>query len=267
MDNNCLQAGAALAYYSMFSLAPILVIIMTITGYFLGDQTAQAEILHEITRIVGTDNANTIRSLIQATRLQGQNQLLTIITVTGLLLAATGVFGTLENTFNRIWRVNSNPANALRYYALTRLRSFGILLLIGFLLLATQLLNSVINLGLHYFGELLPSGTDALISLLNGGIFLLVSVLLFATIFKTFSRIDNRWTDVLVGGVFTSALFLIGKYLITLYISHSSVVSSYGAAGSVIALMLWAYYSSLILLLGACFTYVFARHNDPAMSS
>lgn len=262
LDNNCLQAGAALAYYGIFSLAPILIVVMTVTGYFLGEQAAQANVFEEITAFVGADNAATIQNVIQATDLHAQSPLLTAITMLGLLLAATGIFGTLELTLNKIWQVDPYTGSALKYYAMLRLRSFGILLLIGVLLLASQLLNGLVNVGLYYFGDLLPTGVGNIVVLVNGVISFLVSTLLFAAVFKTFSSIRNRWTDVLIGGLFTSGLFLIGKYLITLYVSHSKVVSSYGVAGSVVALMLWAYYSSLILLLGACFTYVFSRHRE-----
>ncbi|MCB1637723.1 MAG: YihY/virulence factor BrkB family protein [Thiothrix sp.] len=253
MQNHCFESGAALAFYAMLSLAPVLIILLAITGYFFGDEAAHAEILRELGRVMGTDKAEVLLGIVRSAALPDQSAMLDFLTALGLLFAATGMFGTLELSLHRIWKTEVT----LHFFwqlALTRLRAFILLAVIGVLLIFIHLLNGLIELALHYVSFLFAPYENDLVARINSLIYYLFSALLFAFIFRLMSGAGPGLFQVLAGGIFTALLFGAGKYFITLYLSKSFVISSYGAASTFVAILFWAYYSGVILLLGGCFT-------------
>ncbi len=264
MQNHCFESGAALAFYAMLSLAPVLIILLAITGYFFGDEAAQAEILRELGRVMGADKAEVLLGIVRSAVLPEQSAVLDFLTVLGLLFAATGMFGTLELSLHRIWKTEVT----LHFFwqmALTRLRAFILLAVIGALLIFIHLLNGLIELALYYVSVLFAPYENTLVALLNSSIYYLCSALLFAFIFRLMSGAGPGLLQVLAGGVFTALLFGAGKYFITLYLSESFVISSYGAASTFVAILFWAYYSGVILLLGGCFTRALELHCAPPL--
>ncbi|MFN2643468.1 MAG: YihY/virulence factor BrkB family protein [Burkholderiales bacterium] len=244
--------GAALSYYALFSLAPLLLIVIGFAGYFLGEQAARGEIYGEIATLIGPDGARAIEGLVAAARKPESGILAMIIGTLLLITGASSVFGELQNALDRIWRAPAQ-AQAKGWWTLirTRVLSFGMILGIAFLLMVSLVASAVISAlgewwGLHVF--------DALLS------FALVTVL-FAMIYKILPRVRIAWGDVWVGAAVTSALFALGKWAIGLYLGKSSVGSAFGAAGSLVVVMVWVYYSAQIFLLGAEFARLYAEER------
>jgi membrane protein len=252
------RMGAALAYYTIFSLAPVLIIAIAIAGLFFGAQAAQGEIAGQIEGLIGPDGARTIQALIQSAHRPAHSVIASIIGVLALLLGASGVFSEMQDALNTIWRVNGECKSAVWQFCKARLLSFGMVLGIGFLLLVSLLLSAVLAALAKYVGGFLP--IPAL--LLNAGdlLFSLCFITaLFAMIFKLLPRAEIAWSDVWVGAALTSLLFTAGKFVIGFYIGKSVSASAYGAAGSLVIVVAWIYYSALLLYFGAEFTRVYAK--------
>ena len=244
--------GAALSYYALFSIAPLLLIVIGVAGYFFGEQAARGEIYGEIAALIGPDGARAVEGLVAAAR-RPQSGILAVVVGTVLLVAgASTVFGELQNALDRIWRAPAEQ-KAKGWWTLirTRVASFGMILAIAFLLMVSLVVSAVISAlgdwwGLHFF--------DIVAS------FALMSVL-FAMIYKILPRARIAWGDVWIGAAVTSALFAVGKWAIGLYLGRSSVASAFGAAGSLVVVMVWVYYSAQIFLLGAEFTRLYAEER------
>ena len=244
--------GAALSYYALFSIAPMLLIVIGVAGYFFGEQAARGEIFGQIAGLIGPDGAQTVESLVASAR-KPESGILAMLVGTALLVGgASTVFGELQNALDRIWRAPAR-VHAKGWWKLmrTRVLSFGMILGIAFLLMVSLVLSAVVSAlgdwwGLH--------ALDVLLS------FCLTTVL-FAMIYKVIPRVRIAWRDVWIGAAATAALFAIGKWLIGLYIGRSSTASAFGAAGSLVVLMLWVYYSAQIFLLGAEFTRIYAEEH------
>jgi len=244
--------GAALSYYALFSIAPLLLIVIGVAGYFFGDQAARGEIFGQIAGMIGPEGAHTVEGLVASARKPESGVLAVLIGTALLIMGASTVFGELQNALDRIWRAPAR-VHAKGWWKLirTRVLSFGMILGIAFLLMVSLVLSAVVAAlgdwwGLH--------AIDVLLS------FALTTVL-FAMIYKVIPRVRIAWRDVWVGAAVTAALFAIGKWLIGLYIGRSSTASAFGAAGSLVVLMLWVYYSSQIFLLGAEFTRLYAEEH------
>lgn len=244
--------GAALAYYALFSIAPLLLIVIGVAGFFFGAEAARGELFQEISRLVGADAARAVESLV-ANASKPESSLLAMIGGAALLvMGASTVFGELQNALDRIWRApQAAQANGWWKLVRTRLASFGMILAIAFLLMVSLVVSAVVSAlgkwwGLHLVDWLL---SFALITLL------------FGMIYKLIPRARIAWRDVWVGAAVTSALFALGKLLIGLYIGRSSVASPFGAAGSLVVLIVWVYYSSQVFLLGAEFTRLYAEEH------
>ena len=241
--------GAALAYYTLFSIAPLLLIVIGVAGLIFGDDAARGEIFGQLTDLMGEEGAAAVeRLLANASKPEG-GIIATIIGTATLLLGAMTVFGELQNALDRIWRAPvrkhaSGWWNLLR----SRLLSFGMILAIAFLLMVSLVLSAALSA----LGEGLAHVLDIAVTF---GIL----TLLFALIYKLIPRVRVAWRDVWIGAAVTAALFAVGKFLIGLYIGKSSVASAFGAAGSVVVMMVWVYYSAQIFLLGAEFTWVYAH--------
>lgn len=252
------RLGAALAYYTVFSLAPLLVILISIVGLVYGQQAAQGQIEHQIQGAVGQDAAATIQTMIGNTGKSQDNIIGIIVGTVTLLLGAAGLFGQLKDALNTVWAVQSPPRNGILGYFRSQLLSFTAVLGTGFLLLVSLVLSAVLAALGGYLTSIAP-GLDVILQIVNTIISFGVVTLLFAMIYKILPDAEIQWRDVWVGAVITSLLFVVGKFLIGLYLGYSAAGSTYGAAGSLVVLLLWVYYSAQILLLGAELTEVYAN--------
>ncbi|HEX6643596.1 MAG TPA: YihY/virulence factor BrkB family protein [Gemmatimonadales bacterium] len=251
------RLGASLAYYTLFSLGPILVVSIAIAGAAFGEEAVQGRIVTEIDGLVGTEGARAVQALLQAASREEGGTIATILGALTFVLATTGAFLELQYALNRVWRVQPKPGLSVRAFLLDRLRSFGLVVAIGFLLLVSL----AVSAALAALGDLIGkgSGFPAVWMAVNTVVSLGVVATLFALLYKFLPDVELRWRDVWIGAIITAVLFTLGKSLIGLYLGRSATASSYGAAGSIVVLMLWVYYTSQVVLLGAEFTRVFTR--------
>jgi membrane protein len=257
-EDNCLSLGAALAYYTFFSMAPLLVLVIAIAGLALGQRAAEGEIVAQIESVMGAEGARAIQGLIVRASAPAAGIAATIASVVTMLLGASGVFGQLQASLNHIWGVKGAATGGLLGYLRRRAISFGMILVIGFLLLVSLALSAVLQ-GVR---ELITGHVPALagsLGTLDFAIPFVVIALLFGLIYKLLPDVRLRWGDVWLGAVVTSLLFSVGKLGIGIYLGRAGVTSVYGAAGSLVLVLLWIYYSAQILLLGAEFTEVYSR--------
>lgn len=246
------RLGAALAYYSVFSIAPLLVIVIAVAGFVFGEQAAEGRVEREVRSTLGAPTAEALQAMIVKARETGRGTLATLIGIGVLLFGASGVFGQLQDSLNTIWKVTPKPGRGLVGIIRDRFLSFAMVLGIGFMLLVSLAITALLA-ALGDWAEELPGGAYLWQTVNNVASFVLIAVL-FAMIFKVLPDVRLRWADVWVGAGVTALLFVAGKYLIGLYLGRSSFASVYGAAGSVVVILLWVYYSSQILLWGAEFT-------------
>ncbi len=259
MEDDAPSLGAALAYYTVFSLAPLMTIAIAIAGFFFGKEAAQGQVFDELRGLLGQEGGKAVEEMVQSANAQPTAGIVaTVISVVILLFGASGVFGQLQASLNRIWGVKPKPGRGVLGIIQDRLLSFGFTLVVGFLLLVSLLLTAGIALMADWLGGLMP-GSETLAQILNIVISLAMITLLFATIFKFLPDAKIAWRDVWIGAFLTALLFTIGKFALGIYLGKSGVASSYGAAGSLIVLLLWVYYSSQILFFGAEFTQVYAN--------
>lgn len=253
------RLAAALSYYTAFSLAPLLIVIIALVGVFFGAEAARGEIVARLTSALGRDNAAFIEQIVQnASNEEHSGAIATVISFVILLFGASGVFGQLQGSLNTIWDVKNVPGgvwNTLR----RRLLSFGMIIVIGFLLLVSLIISSVIAALDEFVVGILP-GMQLIMQLVSFIISFGVVTILFALIYKYLPDVEIKWRDVIVGALFTSLLFNIGRWLLAIYLGRTTTTSTYGAAGSLVVLLLWVYYSAQIVLFGAEFTQVYAKH-------
>jgi membrane protein len=249
--------GAALAFYALFSLAPILILTIAVAGFFFGDAAAQGQIIHQIENLVGHNGAVAIQAILAAARDPVGGQLTTVVAIGLLLIGATSVFTELKGSLDDLWGVPKSELSPMSILLRTRLLSFGLVLVLTFLLLISLVVSAMLSMFEQYVGSLWGSSA-ILFTTLTSFVSFCVIACLFAVIYKMLPDERLSWQDVAIGSMFTACLFTIGKYLIGFYIGKSAVASSFGAAGSVIAILLWVYYSAQILFLGAEFTRQFA---------
>jgi YihY family inner membrane protein len=251
--------GAALSYYTLFSLAPLLIIVIAVAGMVFGQAAAQGEIVGQLRGTLGQGGAVAVEGLLAAAREPAKGLFATVVSVVMLLIGATAVFAELQSALDRIWRVPA-PAgpSGLWNLARTRLLSFGLMLGLGLLLAVSLVLSAAVAaLGTWWGGWL--QGWDAVLEALNFAVSFSLFTLLFAMIYKTMPRARISWRDVWTGAAVTALLFTVGKLLIGLYLGTSNLASGFGAAGSLVVLIAWVYYSAQIFLLGAEYTWVYAN--------
>jgi len=256
--DNAMRLAAALAYYTIFSIAPLLVIIIAITALWLGHKGATQEISTQLHGLVGDSGATAIQSMVESANQPKQGIVAVIIGFVTLLIGATGVFGQLKDALNTVWKAKPQPSSGVWSFVKDRFLSFAMVLGTGFLLLVSL----VISAGLAALGNVLNGmlpGWTILAEVLNTIISLALISVLFAMIFKVLPDVHVRWSDVWHGAIATSLLFTIGKFALGFYLGRGAAASSYGAAGSLVVVLLWVYYSAMILLFGAEFTEVYAR--------
>lgn len=256
-EDHAPQQGAALAYYAVFSLAPLLMIVITIAGFVFGQEAAQGQLIEQIKGLVGEKSAQAIQSMIEEARRPTVGIIATVVAVVMLLFGATGVFAQLQESLNIIWKVEEKPGEGIWKIIKNRFISLMAVLGTGFLLL----ISLVISAGLSAIGTTLEHVLPFPEFLLQGiNVFISFSVvtLLFAMIYKLLPDKSIQWSDVWIGAIITSVLFTIGKFLIGLYLGKSDVGIAYGAAGALVVILIWVYYASQIFLFGAEFTAVYA---------
>ena len=259
IDDYAPSMGAALAYYTMFSIAPLLLIIIAVTGWVFGAEAARGEILAQLEGLMGKEGATMIEALIKSASSPEKSMSATIIGIVLLLIGATSVFGELQDALDRIWRAPVKVKTTGIFKLLhTRLLSFGMILGISFLLMVSLVVSAGLSALGTWWGPMF-SRWEIAAHLVNFFVSFTLITVLFALIYKFMPRVKVAWRDVWIGAAFTSLLFTIGKLLIGLYIGKSSVASVFGAAGSLVVLLLWVYYSAQIFLLGAEYTWVYAH--------
>jgi membrane protein len=256
-DDKASRLAAALAYYTAFSLAPLLVIAIGIAGLVFGDDAAQGEIVGQLQGVIGPDGALFVQEMIAASRQPSQSIGATVFGVVILLFGASGVFGQLQDALNTIWEVKPRPGRGLRGIIRDRFLSFTMVLGTGFLLLVSLALSAAVSALGRYVGSALPIPEIAM-QVVNAVVSLGIITLLFALIYKVVPDAKIAWHDVWIGAFITAMLFSIGKFAIGLYLGKSTIASSFGAAASLAVLLIWIYYSAQILFLGAEFTQVYA---------
>jgi len=259
LDDQAPTLGAALAYYTVFSLAPLLIISIALAGLVFGAEAAQGQIFDQLRGLLGDASGKAMQEIVQSASAEPKAGVVaTVIGFVTLLFGASGAFGQLQASLNIIWGVQPKPGRGILGIIRDRSLSFGFILVVGFLLLVSLLLTAGIAFVGKQFGAMVP-GMEALIQILNSILSLAVITLLFGMMFKILPDANIAWRDVWIGAFITALLFTLGKFALGFYLGRSGVASSYGAAGSLIVLLLWVYYSSQIVFFGAEFTHVDAN--------
>jgi membrane protein len=257
LSHRASSKGAALAFYTLFSLAPILVLVIAIAGFFYGTDAAQGQLLDELRGLVGKQGAETIQAILAGARNKESGKLATIIATVLLLVGATSAFAELKDSLDEIWDVPP-PKDATWWDTVrTRLLSFGLILTLGLLLMFTLVVSAALSVLEKYLGGMWHSAT-IILGWVAWAVSFLVIAVMFGAIYKLLPRVKLSWHDVTIGALGTAILFTVGKFAIGLYIGNSGTTNSFGAAGSLIALLLWVYYSAQIFFLGAEFARQYA---------
>ncbi|HEY0877036.1 MAG TPA: YihY/virulence factor BrkB family protein [Zeimonas sp.] len=250
--------GAALSYYTLFSLAPLLLIVVSVAGLVFGGEAARGEVFGQLQGLLGDDGAAAVQSLLQSVEVSGKGPLGSAIGIVLLAVGATTVFGELQSNLDRIWRSpRKQPSSGIWALVRTRLLSFGLILSLGFLLIVSLVASAAIA-ALGKWWSPVFGGWEWLAQIINFVVSFGLLTAMFTLIYKLMPSVDIAWRDVLLGSAVTAALFTIGKWAIGLYIGKSGIASGFGAASSIVVLMVWVYYSAQIFLLGAEFTWVYA---------
>jgi membrane protein len=257
-DDYASSMGAALAYYTMFSIAPLLLIVISIAGLFFGEQAARGEILNQLEGLMGVDGAHAVQALLASVNHPRAGIFATLFGIGALVVGATTVIGELQNALDRIWRApRRRDEGSLMKWVRSRLLSLGMIMGIGFLLMVSLVASALLATVQRWFGRYLDLGVFA--SAVDFVVSFAFITVAFAMIYKLMPRVRVEWRDVGIGAVVTSLLFTVGKMAIGLYIGRSAVASAFGAAASLVAMVVWVYWSAQIFLLGAEFTWVYAR--------
>ncbi len=258
IQDNAPHLAAAIAFYTVFSIAPLLVLTVSIAGIFFGEQAARGEIVNQIQNWTGSNGAVLIQALIRNAGSSASGVMATFLAVIFLLIGASAVFVEIKGSLNVIWRVADKAASGIKGFVRARLLSFLMIIVLGILLMISMVLGTALSIAIDLFRDVLANSRlywragEILISLL-------VASLLFAAIYKVLPDTEVEWGDVWIGASITAVLFTLGKYLIGLYLARSTIASVYGAAGSLAVFLLWVYYSAQIFLFGAELTAVYAR--------
>ncbi len=257
-DDKASRLAAALSYYTIFSIAPLLIIAIGVAGLVFGHDAAMNQVVGQIRGMIGDDGAQIIQTILQNASKTTSGIVATVVGGVTLLIGASGAFGQLQDSLNTIWEVKPKKGRGVKGVMRDRFLSFSMVLFIGFLLLASLLLTAILAGIGKYLSDLLPM-SSVVLQAMNFGVSLTVTAFLFALIFKVLPDAIVRWRDVWVGALVTALLFSLGRFLIGLYLGRASIGSAYGAAGSLVVLLFWVYYSAQILFLGAEFTQVYAK--------
>jgi membrane protein len=261
VDDEALSRGAAIAFYTVTSIAPVLLIVIAIAGLAFGRDAAQNAITAQLSGLMGQQTAEVLQTAVASAASKSSGIVATIVGIVTLLITASGVFGEMQTALNAIWKAKPKGTTVSRLIR-ARAASLGLVAALGFLLMVSLVVSTVLTAFGNYLDSLLPFG-KVILTILNVVVSLMLISFLFAAIYKVLPDRSLTWRDVVVGAIVTAVLFTVGKSLISWYIGSSAVASSFGAAGALIVLLLWVYYSAQIFLLGAEFTKVYAnRHGS-----
>ncbi len=256
--DNGLKLSASLSYYTLFSLAPMLLIVIAIGSILLGKEAAEGYLYLQFEGLMGKAGAMQLQEMINNVQISGDTPWVTVVGIATFFIGATGVFIEIQDSINIIWSIKAKPKRGWLRFIFTRLISFSMVVGIGFLLMVSLVLSAILSMLDGWITDNI--GTFAWLAFIVSNVIAVGTVmLLFAVIFKVLPDAKLKWRDVLIGSFFTAVLFLIGKYLINFYLARSSTLSAYGAAGAAILIILWVYYSAIILYFGAEFTKVYAN--------
>lgn len=258
MDDRITKMSSSLAYYTIFSMAPLLIIIISLSGLFLGKDAAEGKIYAQLANFIGPNTASQLQTMIHNASLSGKSEFAAIVGVITLVIGATTVFAQIQDTINFIWGIKPKPKKGWLTLLKNRFLSFSVIIGLAFLLLVSLTISTIID----GFGDALkahfPQITVVALYVINTIITLIITSVIFGAIFKVLPDAKIKWKDVLAGAVTTAVLFMLAKFGISYYISKSNVGTTYGAAGSLVILLLWVYFSAMILYFGAEFTKAFA---------
>jgi membrane protein len=260
-NDNVPRLGASLAYYTLFAMAPILLVSIAIAGFFFGPEAVRGEVVAQIRGLVGETGAQVVQSMLENAATRGDGTLATVVGLVTFFLGATGAFLELQTALNAIWRVKPKPNAGIKEMLFQRLLSFGLVVGVGFVLLVSLVVSAALSALDRYVGHAFPALAVAWTAI-NVLVSLGVVTLLCAMIYQFLPDVKLRLHDVWVGALVTAGLFSLGKNLIGLYLGTSAIASSYGAAGSVVVLLVWVYYSSQVVLLGAEFTKAYVQRFE-----
>jgi membrane protein len=259
IEDNILKYSASLAYYTVFSLAPLLIIIISLCGLLFGREAIQGHVYSEIKGLVGADAAAQVQDTIKNIHITGHNFFATVVSVIVLLIGATGIFGEVQDSLNKIWGLRIKTRKTWWKLIFNRILSFSVILCIGFVMMVSLLLNALVAAFGNYLSRFISAYSVVLIQITDSVLSFVATTFLFSLMFKMLPDAKIKWRDVLVGGLITSTFFTLGKLGIGYYLGQSNLATVYGAAGSIIIIMVWVYYSAVILYLGAEFTKVYAK--------
>lgn len=267
IENKVFKLSAALAFYTIFSLPAMLIIIITVSDFFYGRAAVEGTLFHQIAGFVGADAAMQIQNTIRGASLSQSSSFATVVGIITLLFGATSVFSEIQDSINFIWKLKAKPRKGKGFLkmVINRLLSFSIVVSLGFLLLVSLLINGLMDAFIHRLTSMFPKLTVATVYSFNLLLTFGITSLLFAMIFKVLPDARIKWKHVRAGAFTTALLFMGGKFVIGYYLGHSKLSSTYGDAGSVIVMLLWVYYSAMILYFGAVFTHVYAVHTGSSI--
>lgn len=257
-DDRITKMSSSLAYYTIFSMAPLLIIIISLSGLFLGRDAAEGKIYTQLTNFVGPNTASQLQTMIHNASLTGKSKFAAIVGAITLLVGATTVFAQIQDTINFIWGIKPKPKQGWLNFLKNRFLSFSVVIGLAFLLLVSLTVSTLIDGFSQSLQAHFPHMTVVVLYIINTVVTLIVTTLIFGAIFKILPDAKIKWGDVFAGAVTTAILFMLAKFGISYYISQSNVGSTYGAAGSLVILLLWVYFSAMILYFGAEFTKAFA---------
>lgn len=256
-----MKLSAALSYYTLFSLPGLIIIILWISDIFYGKAAVEGTVYGQIADFVGKDAALQIQETIRNATLSSDNKIATIVGFITLMIGATGVFGEIQDSINLIWRLKAKPRKGWLKLLVNRLLSFSIIITLGFLLLVSLIINGILDAFISRLTTAFPEAQVIALYIANVALSFIITSFLFGLIFKVLPDAKIKWHNVRIGAFTTALLFMLGKFLISYYLGHNRMTSAYGAAGSVIVILLWVYYSAIILYFGAVFTRVYAIHT------
>jgi len=257
-DDKVLKLSGSLAYTMVFSMGPLILIIITTSSFFFGREAIEGRVYGQLEGFLGHDTAYQLQEMIKHAAISGKNKLATTIGVIFLIIGATGIFSEIQDSINMIWGLKPKPKKGWVAFLKNRFLSFSIIVGLGFLLLVSLVISALVEAFGNHLKSLYSGISTILLYIINQVLSIGISALIFSVIFKVLPDAKIKWRDVIIGALATTALFLFGKFAISYYISKTNVGSTYGAAGSLVVLLLWIYYSSVILYFGAEFTMSYA---------
>lgn len=258
LEHKATRMSAALAYYTVFSMGPLLLLIISLAAAFFGREAIEGEVYTQLDEFLGAEAAKQIQAVIRNAAVEGASKVGGIIGGITLLFGATGVFGEIQGSINDMWEVKAKPKRGWVKLIQNRMLSFSVIMSLVFVLLVSLSITTFIDTFSNRLSEMFPGVALVVIYIINQSLTLLVVTAIFAVIFKVLPDAEIRWRDVIWGAVTTAILFMIGKFAISFYIGRSDLGSTYGAAASIVVVLLWTYYSTMILYFGAAFTKVYA---------